>query len=81
VWLSIHSGVPTDSDRVFCTSGAVNQTCYFYNHVWLSRDNAQRACEGRGGWLVAYNSAEEQLEVETYFSGGCAGVAYDASTC
>ncbi len=65
------AGIPTDNDRTFCASGAVNETCYFYNPTWLDRDKAQQACQARGGWLVAYNSGEEQLEVEKYFTGGC----------
>ncbi len=30
---------------------------------------AKAKCAGIGGWLVAYNSAAEQLDVERYFTG------------
>jgi hypothetical protein len=64
----VAAGVPTDNDRVFCTSGSVNNTCYFYNASNVVRDVAKASCAARNGWLVAYNSAEEQLEVEKYFT-------------
>jgi hypothetical protein len=54
---------------VFCTNRAVNNTCYFYNSTFLGRDRAQQTCEGMGGWLVAYNTGDEQLQVENYFTG------------
>jgi hypothetical protein len=67
--LACCAGIPTDNDRVFCTSSAVNETCYFYNNTFLGRDRAQQTCEGMGGWLVAYNTGDEQLQVENYFTG------------
>jgi hypothetical protein len=62
------AGIPTDNDRVFCTSSAVNETCYFYNNTFVGRDRAQQTCEGMGGWLVAHNTGDEQLQVENYFT-------------
>jgi hypothetical protein len=53
---------------VFCTSSAVNETCYFYNNTFVGRDRAQQTCEGMGGWLVAHNTGDEQLQVENYFT-------------
>ena len=60
-------GVPTDSDRVFCRN-SMNNTCYFYNSIGATYANAKAACKAKGGNLVSYNSAEEQLAVERYFS-------------
>ncbi len=66
-------GVPTDSDRVFCTSNA-SASCYFYDPWSKTYARAKAACAARGGYLVAYNSAEEQLQV-----GSKRGVCID--TC
>lgn len=63
------AGVPTDNDRIFCTARSVNNTCYFYNSSNVVRSVAKASCDAMKGWLVAYNSAEEQLEVENYFTG------------
>ena len=37
---------------------------------------AKAKCAGIGGWLVAYNNAAEQLDVERYFTGAPRGFAH-----
>ena len=55
-------GVPTDSDQVYCTSNA-SASCYFYEPWSKTYAKAKAACAAKGGYLVAYNSAQEQLQV------------------
>jgi hypothetical protein len=62
------TGVPGDSDNVYC-NGPNNKTCYFYYQDGQSQNQAKAKCAGINGWLVAYNSAAEQLDVERYFAG------------
>jgi hypothetical protein len=51
---------------VFCSSAA-SASCYFYDPTSRPYAEAKAGCASRGGYLAAYQSAEEQLQVEAYF--------------
>ena len=61
-------GLPPDSDKVHCASNVTNSTCYFY-YSQATYTISKAKCQAMGGWLVAWNRAEEQLAVENYFKG------------
>jgi hypothetical protein len=59
-------GLPPDNATVLCPDGG--ESCYFWYHTSLSWERARAACkQNRGAFLVSYNSADEQLMVESYY--------------
>jgi hypothetical protein len=60
------AGLPANSDRIYCTSN-VSASCYFYDPYYKNYTTARTKCSSGlpwHGWLVSYNSSEEQLDVE-----------------
>ena len=62
-------GLPTDNDFIYCKH-TLGQACYFYRTQAATHSSAKSSCQAMGGNLVAWNSDEEQLEVERYFASG-----------
>jgi hypothetical protein len=50
-----------------CPSSANFTSCYYFNTSLDSYANHKSNCARMGGYLVAYNTADEQLEVENAF--------------
>jgi hypothetical protein len=59
--------MPTDNDTVFCP--ATVDSCYFLS-ASTNYNNAITRCSALGGAPVQWNSAQEQLVVENYFTVG-----------
>ena len=45
----------------------VSNYTYIYNTTMTDNKNAHKICNSQGGHLVAYQSLEEQVDVEQYF--------------
>ena len=45
----------------------VTNYTYIYNTTMTDNKNAHKMCNSQGGHLVAYQSLEEQVDVEQYF--------------
>ena len=60
-------GLPQDNELQVCNS--TRGSCYKFIPGIASFTTQNTACSGLGGYLVAWNSYEEQLEVENYFTG------------
>ena len=61
------SGLPNDNDTLYCP---VNQTsCYFYYSDSITNASASSRCQALGGYLVSWNDAAEQLQVERWVPG------------
>jgi hypothetical protein len=54
---------------MYCPSAANSTSCYYYNTTGDSYANHKASCVRMGGYLVAYNDAYEQLDVERVFTG------------
>jgi hypothetical protein len=63
------AGLPQDTEWQFCN--ATRGSCYIWR-TGSAVSAATTTCAGLGGYMVALNSYEEQLNVETYFTGECA---------
>ena len=62
----VAAGLPANNDFQFCDN--TTRSCYFMvSTPRLAYAGAVAACAGRGGYLVSYNTAAEQLSVERYF--------------
>ena len=59
------AGLPTDNDTVYCPDS--QPSCYFYSYTTDPYATALSKCAAMGGDVVSWNSAAEQLAVETYF--------------
>ena len=72
------SCLPQDNELQMCN--VTRGSCYRYKTGGAAITTHRTACTGWGGYLVAWNSYEEQLEVENYFTGGAArGLATNVS--
>jgi hypothetical protein len=67
------AGVPANSYSTFCPPNGAS--CYFYNRTTANYTVHKAACQARGGYLVAFNSAEEQEAVEAWFVTTTAAMA------
>jgi hypothetical protein len=69
------TGLPAESDFAHCEDSIPGGTsCYFLNNTYLTFLQAQKACKrNTGAYLVAWNSADEQLRIEQYFNVGAGG--------
>ena len=61
------AGVPVNTAKLYCPSHANATSCYYIITTVASFATHKANCTAMGGYLVAYNSAFEQLDVETYF--------------
>ena len=64
------TGLPNDNDTIYCPQ---NQTsCYFLYPTALNNASATAKCQaaGGGGYLASWGSAEEQLQIESFFKVG-----------
>jgi hypothetical protein len=69
-------GLPQDTEILHCN--ASRGSCYRYITSSETFSKQKTACSGLNGYVVAWNSYEEQLEVESYFSGrGASCLHYD----
>jgi hypothetical protein len=59
--------MPTDNDTIFCPETV--DSCYFLS-ASATYSNALTRCSALGGAPVQWNSANEQLIVEKYFTVG-----------
>ena len=64
--------VPTDNDTIFCPDTL--DSCYYWTGTTGDNATATAKCAAMSGYPVAWNSAQEQLLVENYFTVGAAGV-------
>lgn len=62
------AGVPANTAQLYCPSHANATSCYYFNTASGSFATQKTSCAALGGYLVAYNSAFEELDVETYFA-------------
>lgn len=63
------AGLPAESDFVRCEEDRAS--CYFLNNTHLTYPQAVKACKRLdGAFLVAWNDADEQLRLESYFRVG-----------
>ena len=62
---AITAGLPPNNNTLLCSN--TTGSCYGYYSSPTAFTSQRLACQGRGGYLVAYNSPAEQLEVELYF--------------
>ena len=62
---SPHAGVPQNNDNTYCPANGTS--CYFFKSAASSYANAVGYCQDLGGYVVAWNSEPEQLDVERYF--------------
>jgi hypothetical protein len=69
----MHAGVPINDYTTFCPPNGAS--CYFYNRTTANYTVHKAACQARGGYLVAFNSAEEQEAVEAWFVTTTAAMA------
>ncbi len=60
--------MPTDNDTIVCPDTL--DSCYFWTGSTGNNATATTKCAAMGGYPVAWNSADEQLLVETYFRVG-----------
>jgi hypothetical protein len=63
---------------MYCPPYANATSCYFLNTVTGSYTTQKTACASMGGYLAAFNSAFEQLDVEVRFraSGALSSADY-----
>lgn len=59
------AGVPQNNDYTYCPANGTS--CYFYKSASHTYANAVGYCQNLGGYVVAWNSDPEQLDVERYF--------------
>jgi hypothetical protein len=64
--LTFLAGTPTSNSTHFCS--ATTHTCYLLNTTTASYASHKAACTAKGGWLAAFSTGAEQLEVETAMS-------------
>jgi hypothetical protein len=53
---------------MYCPSASNSTSCYFYNSTLDGYTSHKASCARMGGYLVAYNNADEQLDVESVFT-------------
>ena len=68
------AGLPANDGRMYCPSHANATSCYYLNTSTNTHISNKSACIKMGGHLIAYNTAFEQLDVETHF--GLPGTDY-----
>ena len=59
--------MPQNNDYTYCPANSTS--CYLYKSSGGSYASAVGYCQGLGGYVVAWNSDAEQLDVERYFIG------------
>jgi hypothetical protein len=64
------SCLPQDTEFQVCN--VTRGSCYRYQTGGAAITTHRTTCSNSGGYLVAWNSYEEQREVENYFTGGSA---------
>ena len=69
---------PTDNDTIACPDTL--DSCYFWTGAYGNNATAHSRCAALGGYPVAWNSAQEQLTVETYFTVGATAPAATAAS-
>jgi hypothetical protein len=57
--------VPQNNDNTYCPANGTS--CYFYRSTTSTYSSAGAFCQNLGGYVVAWNSDPEQLDVERYF--------------
>ncbi len=55
--------MPASNATHFCSSSS--DSCYLLISTSATYTTQKAACQARGGWLVAYNTGAEQVEVES----------------
>lgn len=63
--MNMHAGLPVNEYTTYCPANGAS--CYFYNRTSANYTTHRSSCQARGGYLVAFNSAEEQELVEAWF--------------
>jgi hypothetical protein len=61
--------LPAQDKYTFCPNNGANGTCYFWNATIAAYSTHKLACQNLGGYLVSFNTAEEQRLVQTQLSG------------
>jgi hypothetical protein len=59
---SLTAGLPANDKFYFCNTTL--GSCYFYNETTANYTNHKASCQAMGGYLVSYNSGNEQSMVE-----------------
>jgi hypothetical protein len=59
------AGLPPNNNTLLCPNAS--SSCYVYIGSPAAYATQKAGCTSRGGTLVAYNTAAEQLAVELYF--------------
>ena len=55
----ITAGLPASDKNWWCgNTTATRDSCYFYNETTASYASHKAACQGRGGYLVSWNSGK-----------------------
>ena len=60
--------MPASDGRWYCPTYANATSCYYIITTAVSFAEQKGNCTAKGGHLVAYNNAFEQLDVERYFT-------------
>jgi hypothetical protein len=68
-WRPCAAGVPLTNGLTHCPTYANSTSCYLLNTTQDTYAAHKSNCARMGGYLVSYNSAFEQLDVETQLKG------------
>jgi hypothetical protein len=58
-------GLPNDNDTVYCPHNQT--TCYWQQGGSYTYQQAKDRCASLSGYIVSWNDASEQLQIENYF--------------
>lgn len=60
--------MPASDGRWYCPTYANATSCYYIITTAVSYAEQKGNCTAKGGYLIAYNNAFEQLDVERYYT-------------
>lgn len=71
------AGMPASNSQMYCPSRVNATSCYYLNTTTAAFSTHKSNCAAMGGYLIAYNDAFEQLDVERYFTAAGSMITSD----
>jgi hypothetical protein len=73
--ISLHLvGLPNDNDTIYCPHN--QSSCYWQQGGSYTYQQAKDRCASLSGYVVSWNDASEQLQIENYFRVGALAGAW-----